>query len=114
MTLEETLTPLAADLATIQDHIDKLRLEEARIKEQIRSLVKNAPDTYQAGALVVVVQANRRFSAELAAKAIPADILPLVSKPTIDAAKVKALNEVTPRDWFNDCFQDYQAIVKLR
>jgi len=91
-TLEQTLAPLAADLADIQDRIAVLQLAEAALKAKIRELVPG-PDQYTAGNLVVTISTNNRFDPKKALTLIPEALTPLVVEniPTVNRDKLKAL-----------------------
>lgn len=106
------LAAFAADLAQVQDNIRHLQEAESDLKAQIRKLA--GPGTYTAGGLQVVISTNRRFDPKLAAKAIPAETIPLVSKSVIDPAKAKALNEITHPDWYAQCFTEFEMRVSLK
>ena len=111
ITLQDDLTPLAAELAGVQDTIAHFQLTEAALKTKIRELVAG-PDSYAAGGLTVVVSANRRFNPAKAALVIPAELLPLVSVATsvVDKKKVEVLCPAH----FDDCFIEHDLIVKLK
>ena len=110
-TLADTLTPLASDLADLQDKIAALQLEEAALKNKIRETVPG-PDAYAAGNLTVVVSSNRRFNPQLAATIIPSELLPLVSvtASVVDKERVKVLAPAQ----YDACFVTYDNIVKLK
>ena len=110
-TLADTLEPLAADLADIQNKIAALQLEEAALKGKIRECVPG-PDQYQAGNLTCVVSTNRRFDPKLAATIIPADLLPLVSVTTSVVDKKKV--EVLVPNSYDACFIEYDLKVALK
>lgn len=112
ITLEQALTPLAVELAGVQDRIEHLKLDEAALKEQIRALA-TTPDTYAAGGLTILVSTNRRFDQKLAAKNIPAHLVPLVtykSAPVFDKVKVSVLAPAV----YDDCFAVYETKISLR
>lgn len=90
--LADTLTPLAADLANIQNRITELQQRETSLKAAIRELV-TGPDTYQAGNLTIVVSTNRRFDQARALTLIPDPLRPLVidTVETVNRDKLKAL-----------------------
>ena len=104
MTLDqETLTRLAADLADISEHITKLTEEADAIKARIRDGV-DGPDTYAAGNLSIIVAPNRRFNDDKALKAIPAELLPLVTtqQVVVDRKKLEVLApEAYEAGWIN-------------
>lgn len=87
-TLEERLAPIAAELATVQDHIKALQERESHLKTQIRELVPG-PDTYGAGALAVQLQPNRRFDADAFMAKYPATTHPRFYKLALNTTEVK-------------------------
>lgn len=88
----DELTRLAADLATTQEHLEKLAGEEALIKARIRELT-DGPDKYAAGNLTIVIATNHRFNERKALGLIPEPLLPLVTRTEqrIDKDKLKVL-----------------------
>lgn len=111
LTLEQQLTPLAAQLADIQERISGLQENEAGLKTAIRVLLPGA-DSYAAGGLTVVVSVNRRFDPKKAALVIPAELLPLVSVVTSVVNKGKV--EVLCPGAYQDCFTEYDNKIALK
>lgn len=112
-TLQDILEPLANQLATIQNQISHLQGEETHLKEQIRKLVPGI-DTYAAGGLTVVVAVNKRFDQKLAAKAIPAHLIPLVSETTSVVVYDKTKISVLCPTEYDACFSVFDTKVSLR
>lgn len=92
MTLDDTLTPLVAELATVLADKAELEARERDLKAAIRSAVPG-PDTYAAGSATVTVSANRRFDPRLALPLIPETVRALVTYPetVIDKDKLRVL-----------------------
>ena len=111
VTLEQQLTPLAADLADIQERIAGLQQHEAELKTRIRELVPGS-DSYAAGNLTIIISTNRRFDPKKAALVIPAELLPLVSVTTsvVDKERVKVLAPTS----YEACFTEYDNKVALK
>ena len=91
-----TLPDLAVELVDAQKELEEAQAEVDRVKEAIRTHPDvHGPDTYAAGNLTIQVQPNTRFDQALAEKAIPADLLPLVTiektTRTVDRKKVEVL-----------------------
>lgn len=110
--LNNQLTPLAADLADIQDQIATLQLTETALKSKIRESV-TGPDTYAAGGLTIVISTNRRFDPKLAATIIAPELLPLVSVTTsvVDKDRVKVL---CGDDVLEQCYIEHDYRVALK
>lgn len=91
-----TLAELAIELVDAQKVLEEAQAEVDRVKEAIRTHPDiHGPDSYAAGNLTLQVQPNTRFDQALAEKAIPADLLPLVTVEkttrTVDRKKVEVL-----------------------
>lgn len=96
MTIHTPLDVLVADLVDAQANLEKAQADIDAIKDAIRHHPQvHGPDMYKAGNLTLFIQPNTRFDQNLAAKAIPAELLPLVSIEktviTIDRKKVEVL-----------------------
>jgi hypothetical protein len=109
------LEQLAVDLVDAQARFEKAQEDLDAVKDAIRRHPHvHGPDTYQAGNLTVLVQPNTRFDQNLAGKAIPEELLPLVTvekvTTTIDRKKV----EVLAPDFLEACIAHYddKVIVK--
>lgn len=89
-TLEDTLTPLATQLADILAAKAALEEDERAIKATIRSLVPG-PDSYTAGNLTLTVTINRRFDPKMAERVLPIELLNLCRISKIDASAAKAV-----------------------
>lgn len=90
----EDLERIATDIATLDEHIDKLTAERDALKDRLRSV---GVGKHAAGNLTVTVSPNRRFSQEKAIKALERNELsalrPIVerTKVEVDAKKLEAL-----------------------
>ena len=94
ITLQDDLTPLAAELATVQDTIAHFQLTEASLKTKIRELTATSgPDKYAAGGLTVVISNNSRYDAKLAMTLVGEHLWPLVVEnvATVNKDKLKVL-----------------------
>lgn len=108
---EDTLRPLAAQLASCQAAKAELEAEERQLKQQIRELVEG-PDAYKAGDLTVTVSLNRRFDPQLAERNVPTELLDLCKISKVDPAAAK---EVLPPALYQACMAeigDYRVAVK--
>lgn len=110
-TLEERLAPIAAELATVQDHIKALQERESHLKTQIRELVPGT-DAYEAGPLAVVVSTNNRFDPKRALDLVPDALRPVVVEmvPTVNKKKLEALAP----DLYEQCLNIGDYRVSLR
>lgn len=109
--LSDQLTPLAAEYAQLAEQAEQVKARQEAIKAQIRELVPG-PDSYDAGALSVVVSTNRRFDAKRALAMLPEALVPLVTYPetTIDKEKLKVL----ARDVYDAAQVDYAERVTIK
>lgn len=89
-TLQDTLTPLAGQLAEVLAAKAVLEEDERTIKAQIRKLVPG-PDTYQAGDVAITVGVNRRFDPKTATRLLPPDMLALCQVLKVDSAQAKTV-----------------------
>ena len=94
--MTHSIEALAVYLVDAQKELEEAQAHVDFLKEQIRTHPDiHGPDTYAAGNLTIQVQPNTRFDQALAEKAIPADLLPLVtvvkSTVSIDRKKVEVL-----------------------
>lgn len=91
-TLEDRLTPLAAELAQLAEQADRIKARQDELKAAIRDLVP-APDTYTAGQYTVVVSANRRFDEAKALDLVPEVLRPAVTYPEtrVDKDRLRVL-----------------------
>lgn len=88
----EDIQRIAADIADLDEHITKLTADRDALKQQLRDTLPG-PDTYAAGALTVVISANRRFNEQRALTLIPENLIPVITYPktTVDKDRLKAL-----------------------
>lgn len=98
-TLEQQLLPLAGRLADVQAQIAELQNTERALKTAIRALVPG-PDSYQAGDIAVVVQANRKFDPDKAVALLPQETIEGCTRTTVDPALLK--QHLTPAQ-LDDC-----------
>ena len=90
LTLDEQLTPLAAQLAAILAEKSALEEDERAIKATIRALVPG-PDTYSAGDVTLSIAINRRFDPKTAERVLTPDVLDMCRVSKVDAAAAKAV-----------------------
>lgn len=100
MTLEDQITPVATELATVQDRIKEMTERADTLKAQLRDLTQGTPDSYAAGALTVTISLNRRFNPQLAERILPDDVLALCRVSKVDSA---AAREVLPPALYEQC-----------
>jgi hypothetical protein len=110
-----SIEELAMWLVDAQANLEKAQGSVDEIKEMIRTHPDiHGPDTYAAGNLTIQVQPNTRFDQALAEKAIPADLLPLVTVEkttrTVDRKKV----EVLAPDCLEACIAHYPDKVVVK
>jgi hypothetical protein len=110
-----TIEFLAVAMVDAQKELEEAQRAVDEIKEMIRTHPDiHGPDTYAAGNLTIQVQPNTRFDQALAEKAIPADLLPLVTVEkttrTIDRKKV----EVLAPDFVEACIAHYPDKVVVK
>ena len=86
---QDTLAPLAARLAQLQEARDLLDGQIDQVKAQIRDAVPG-PDKYAAGPLTVVVSHAARLDLAAVAAKYPADQHPELYETTPSTKKVRA------------------------
>ena len=104
------LIPLVSRLAEISQAKAELDAEEKTLKTQLRSQFDVGTQLTVNGSPVIAIQANRRFSADLAKTHIPETLLPLCTVTTIDSKRAK---EALPPAIYKACMQDYEPRVVL-
>lgn len=110
---EVTLVQLASDLANAQADLEKAQRRVDEAKAAIRSTLPG-PDSYAAGDATIVVAPNTRFDQTLALKAIPAELLPLVSREETKVVVDRTRVEVLLPQLLDACTARYEDKVQLK
>ena len=87
--LDQTLKTAVTRLLEIRDLKTALDSEETFLKAQIREAIPAGTTGTVNGTPVISVSLNRRFSPDLAAKTLPAELLSLVTVPTVHGPTAK-------------------------
>lgn len=109
----EDNSDLVQRLDDVRREISKLKEIEDDLVAAIAAKVPEGDVTDGEGNVAAVVTHTRQFSADRARELLPANLLPLVEKTTIEAAKVKKLlpqlNKLLPEGTAPLDYDDFKA-----
>lgn len=107
---QQEVETAVARLAAINAQIAELTQQSNALKSFIRLIL--GPGTHAAGEMRVSVITRRVFDANLAATAIPQELMPLVlvTKQFIDSELAK---KVLPAETYTACCKETQAQVRI-
>ena len=110
-----TIEELAVQLVDAQKELESAQEWVDTLKAMIREHPDiHGPDTYAAGNLTIQVQPNTRFDQALAEKAIPADLLPLVTVEKTTRSVDRKKVEVLAPDCLEACIAHYPDKVVVK
>lgn len=109
--LDQTLKATVTRLLEIREARLLLDAEEANLKNIVRTHIPPGQAGTVNGEPVVTVSVNRRFNPDLAQKALPAELLTLITVPTVHGPTAK---KTLPPALYEACMAEVgEPVVRL-